>query len=48
MDEELKRAIALYLAIEVMKKKPQMQALEQTFDYANKILEWIENGSEGK
>lgn len=48
MDDELKRAISIYLAIEVVKKNPQTQTLEQTLGYAKIILDWINNGSEGE
>lgn len=44
MDEEFVRALSMYLAIELVKTKPEYQTLEQTFDYAEKIKDWI-NGT---
>lgn len=46
MEEELLRAISMYLAVELVKTKPQQQTLEQTIGYADEILSWIKDGSE--
>lgn len=46
MEEELLRAISMYLAVELVKTKPQEQTIEQTTGYAEEILKWIKDGGQ--